>query len=161
MFRGLTLKLNSIKEIATINCPQELCFHISHDYDARSKWDSFIKETTVLEKDNSAPKRVWVKDTRGLEMIVDYTSYKPPKTAVMKMISGPFFFSNFGGAWVFRKMSDESTEAIFSYSFSLKKYLLPFFSSFIVKFILRREIAKRLNNFKLYCEETFASHSKT
>ena len=147
--------MKSIKEITTIKCPQELCFQISHDYNARSKWDSFIKDTEILEKDESGPKRVWVKDTRGLEMIVDYTSYKPPKTAAMKMVSGPFFFSNFGGAWVFKKVSDESTEAIFSYSFSLKKWLLPSFSSFVVKFILRREIAKRLNNFKLYCEKSF------
>lgn len=147
--------MKSIKSITVINASQEHCFNVSHDYSIRSEWDYFIKETGIIEKGDSGPKRVWVKDRRGLYMEVVYTNYNPPTVASMKMVSGPFFFSKFGGAWIFKKSSPSTTVATFSYSFALKRWLFPLFTSFIVKFILNREIKNRLDSFKRYCEKTY------
>jgi ribosome-associated toxin RatA of RatAB toxin-antitoxin module len=151
--------MKTVKEKTFINCSQEDCFRLSHDYGIRSDWDFFIKESKILEKDevNLAPKKVWVKDRRGLKMIVKYTSYQPPKNASMKMISGPFFFSIFGGAWIFKKLTDQTTDTTFSYSFSLKWWVVPFLTNSIVKLILKKEIERRLLTFKQYCEKVFSS----
>lgn len=91
----------------------------------RLKWDPFISEQGFLDGATAAGKGVRTRTVSrmGLKMVSEYVSYMPPKNVGMTMVSGPWFFENFGGGWRFTP-DDGGTRAVWKYTFSCRPALL-------------------------------------
>lgn len=71
--------------------------------DFRLKWDPFIHSQHFEGRATRAAKgvRPRTRSRMGLLMVSEYVSYVPGRNVGMKMVSGPWFFEQFGGGWRF------------------------------------------------------------
>ncbi|MDQ0674557.1 hypothetical protein QFZ36_002118 [Pseudarthrobacter siccitolerans] len=120
----------------------------------RLKWDPFISGQQFLGGAASAGKgvRTRTRSRLGLTMVSEYVSYAPPKNVGMTMVSGPWFFENFGGGWRFTA-DDGGTRAVWKYTFSCRPALLRPVMERIGRWLLGREIEKRIEAFARACED--------
>ena len=141
-----------IREEISINKSRALVFNLAQDYDLRLQWDPFLRNIKFLSDSIEFARglKVWVKAHNGMEMTVEYLNYKIPEHVSMKMIDGPRMFSHFSGTWKFEELEENLTSVIFIYKFKLQFFLIP--GSFIVKWILKNDMNKRLIALKLNSE---------
>lgn len=120
----------------------------------RLKWDPFISSQAFLDGAAAAGKGVRTRTVSrmGLRMVSEYVSYAPPKNVGMTMVSGPWFFENFGGGWRFTA-DDCGTRAVWKYTFSCRPALLKPVAERIGGWLLGREIERRIEAFARACED--------
>ncbi|MGZ4662995.1 MAG: SRPBCC family protein, partial [Arthrobacter sp.] len=75
-----------------------------------------------------------------------------PGNVGMTMVSGPWFFTNFGGGWRFTK-DDDGTRAVWKYTFSCRPALLRPIMERIGSRLLGYEIERRIAAFARACED--------
>jgi ribosome-associated toxin RatA of RatAB toxin-antitoxin module len=131
-----------------IDQKQEQVFDFTQDYNNRLKWDTFLKKADLIDGATIANKgmKAYCVAKNGLGMVTEYVTYNRPKVTAIKMTNGPFMFKSFLGSWTFREISNDKTEVIFLYSFSLR---FPF--SLLTKFIknnLQTNVKQRLIDLK-------------
>lgn len=103
-----------------IRLDPETAFALSQTTGAfRLKWDPFISAQAFMDGAQAAGKGVRTRTVSrmGLKMVSEYVSYAPPRNVGMTMVSGPWFFENFGGGWRFTP-DDGGTQAVWKYTFS-------------------------------------------
>ena len=125
-------------------------FDLTQDYYLRASWDPFTREIKLLRgaKEPAEGVQVWIRAWTGLTMEVEYSSFRPPEFAAVKMIKGPVFLSSFGGAWLFRPADTDETDIEFMYSFSTPwKWLRPIIDP-IIKLVFGRDVRRRLKALK-------------
>lgn len=127
--------------------PQELVFDYTQDYANRLKWDTFLKEAVLLNTaEPGKGVRAWCVSKHGLGMETEYVSFARPSVTAVKMTKGPFVFRSFAGSWKFEKISDFSTNVIFTYSFTFR---FPFnLLTFFIKKVLQKNVKQRLVDLK-------------
>jgi ribosome-associated toxin RatA of RatAB toxin-antitoxin module len=95
----------------------------------------------------------WVRAYTGLSMEVVYVSFSPPHAVAMKMVRGPFFFTQFAGSWRFKALSEVETAVTFRYSFKTRwKKLEPVLDS-LIGFVFQRDVRARVLGLKRGVEE--------
>lgn len=70
----------------------------------------------------------------------------------MKMLEGPWFFSNFAGGWSFREV-ETGTEATWRYTFSVHPKFLAPIADRIGLWLLGRDIDRRIAGYARGCED--------
>lgn len=135
-------------ETIVINENSELVFDFTQDYTKRLRWDTFLKKADLIEGATKADKGVkaYCVAKNGIGMVTEYVTYNRPKVTAIKMTSGPFMFKSFLGSWTFKEVSNNKTEVIFLYSFSLRfpfNLLTPF-----IKNNLKNNVKQRLIDLK-------------
>jgi ribosome-associated toxin RatA of RatAB toxin-antitoxin module len=131
----------------------ENVFDFTQDYNKRLKWDTFLKKADLIEGATTADKGVkaYCVAKNGLGMVTEYVTYNRPKVTAIKMTEGPFMFKSFLGSWTFKEISNDKTEVIFLYSFSLK---FPFnILTKYIKTILHKNVQQRLIDLKYSIEK--------
>ena len=142
--------MESIKfsETILINEKPEQVFDFTQDYNMRLKWDTFLKKADLIDGAKSAEKGVkaYCVAKNGIGMITEYVTYNRPKVTAIKMTKGPFMFHSFLGSWTFKEVSNNKTEVVFLYSFSLR---FPFnLLTKVIKNNLQTNVKKRLIDLK-------------
>jgi hypothetical protein len=119
----------------------------------RLKWDPFISAQGFLGGARQAAKgvRTRTRSRLGLTMVSEYVSYAPPRNVGMTMVTGPWFFSNFGGGWRFTA-DDGGPRAVWKYTFSCRPALLQPLMERLGAWLLGHEIEKRIEAFARACE---------
>lgn len=120
----------------------------------RLKWDPFISAQGFLDGATSAGKGVRTRTVSrlGLVMVSEYVSYSPSRNVGMTMVSGPWFFRNFGGGWRF-SADDGGTRAVWKYTFSCRPAWLRPVAERMGAWLLGREIEKRIEAFARACAD--------
>ncbi len=139
-------------ETILIDQRAEQVFDFTQDYNKRLKWDTFLKRADLIDGATKADKGVkaYCVAKNGLGMETEYVTYNRPKVTAIKMTNGPFMFKSFLGSWTFKEISNDKTEVVFLYSFSLR---FPFnlFTKFI-KNNLQTNVKQRLVDLKINIE---------
>jgi hypothetical protein len=132
-----------------IDAPPEALFALSQDYALRREWDPFVREMRFLgeARQAAAGVRVWVRAWTGLTMEVQFVGFRPPTSAAMKMLRGPWFFRRFAGAWLFKARPGGRTEATFRYTFTTRRLPRPLADP-VICWVFRRDIRARLRGLK-------------
>lgn len=120
----------------------------------RLRWDPFISSQGFLDGALHPGKgvRTRTRSRMGLVMVSEYVSYAPPRNVGMTMVSGPWFFENFGGGWRFTA-DDGGTKAVWKYTFSCRPAALAPVMERIGTWLLGREIERRIGAFARACED--------
>ncbi|WP_416417506.1 type II toxin-antitoxin system RatA family toxin [Paenarthrobacter aromaticivorans] len=120
----------------------------------RLRWDPFISAQSFVDGAKAAGKGVRTRTVSrmGLKMVSEYVSYTPPRNVGMTMVSGPWFFENFGGGWRFTP-DDGGTRAVWKYTFSCRPAALKPLAEKIGSWLLGREIERRIEAFARACED--------
>ncbi|MET0299287.1 MAG: SRPBCC family protein [Flavitalea sp.] len=151
------MELIKFTESIQINAKPEFVFDYTQDYDKRLQWDTFLKKADLMEGAIVADKGVqaYCVAKNGLGMTTEYVSFNRPKVAAVKMTKGAYMFSSFQASWNFRPITEDNTEVIFIYSFSLR---FPFilFRKYIT-LNLRNNVKQRLVDLKRNIEPLFQS----
>jgi len=138
-----------------INAPQTAVYTASQDYSARYRWDPFPEKIELL--DGATEVGIGVKTLviakSGLSMEVEFVQVASPTTAAIVMTKGPAFIKSFGGSWVFKPVTANSTKAKFRYSIKTKKWAIPIISEYVASFYFKRVVMARLTGLKKYCEQ--------
>lgn len=127
-----------------------MAFTLSQTYgELRYRWDPFVREQHLLDGATSAGKgvRTATLSRHGLRMVSRYITYRPPGHVGMKMEEGPWFFRSFSGGWNFVALDDERTEATWRYNFTVRPAWLRFVADPIGRWLLGRDIRRRLDAF--------------
>lgn len=116
------MKKTRFSEKIEIKCSPEFAFDYTQDYEKRLTWDTFLKSAILTEGANAPDVGVkaYCVAKNGLGMGTEYLSFNRPKTAAIKMINGPFMFKSFFGTWTFKKVTENTTEVVFLYSYQLR-----------------------------------------
>ena len=125
-------------------------FDLTQDYYLREAWDPFTRDIKLLNgaKEPAEAVQVWVKAWTGFTMEVEYSSFKPPELAAVKMLRGPAFLSTFAGAWRFHAAAADETEVEFMYSFTTRwKWLRPVLDP-VIRAAFGWDIRRRLQALK-------------
>jgi len=135
-----------------INEKSEKVFDFTQDYSNRLKWDTFLKKADLIDGATIADKgvRAYCVAKNGIGMVTEYVTFNRPKVTAIKMTKGPFMFKSFLGSWTFKEVTQNKTEVIFLYSFSLR---FPF--NILTKFIknhLQTNVRQRLIDLKVNIE---------
>jgi ribosome-associated toxin RatA of RatAB toxin-antitoxin module len=126
----------------------EKIFDFTQDYSKRLRWDTFLKKADLIEGAEQAGKgaKAFCVAKNGMGMVTEYITFNRPLVTAIKMTRGPFLFTSFLGSWTFRKISDNKTEVIFLYSFSLR---FPFnLATILIKRNLQKNVKQRLVDLK-------------
>ncbi|WP_415753789.1 SRPBCC family protein [Pseudomonas leptonychotis] len=137
-----------------INSPPAAVYKASQDYLVRYQWDPFPEKIELL--DGATEVEIGVKTLviakSGLRMEVQFVQVAPPTTAAIIMTKGPAFIHSFGGSWVFKTLSQNSTKAKFRYSIKTKAWAIPPISEYIASLYFKKIVMARLTGLKKYCE---------
>ena len=138
-----------------INASQAAVYAASQDYSVRYQWDPFPEKIELL--DGATEVGIGVKTLvvakSGLTMEVEFVQVAPPTTAAIVMTKGPAFIKSFGGSWVFKSITANSTKAKFRYSIKTKKWAIPIISEYVASLYFKRAVRARLAGLKKYCEQ--------
>lgn len=120
----------------------------------RLRWDPFISRQYFLDGAVAPAKGVRTRTHAklGPRMTSEYVSYRPPTSVGMTMVTGPWFFSNFGGGWRFTAHED-GTRAVWKYTFTVAPRWAAFAGDAIGTWLLGREIRKRIDAFARACTD--------
>ncbi len=133
-------------------------FDYTQDYKNRLTWDTFLIEAYLLDNAIHADKGVkaWCVSRNGMGMETEYVSFNRPKVTAIKMTKGPYMFREFAASWNFKPETTNTTKVTFLYSFSLR---FPFnLVTFLIKFILQRNVRQRLTDLKNAFAQIAHSH---
>ncbi|ATH83071.1 SRPBCC family protein [Pseudomonas chengduensis] len=138
-----------------INAPQTAVYAASQDYSVRYQWDPFPEKIELLggATEVGIGVKTLVVAKSGLTMEVEFVQVAPPTTAAIVMTKGPAFIKSFGGSWVFKPISANSTKAKFRYSIKTKKWAIPIISEYVASLYFKRAVKARLAGLKKYCEQ--------
>ena len=144
-----------VESSGTIAASQDRVFAVTQDYYLRQEWDPFLRQIKFLDGATQAAAgvRVWVKAKNGLAMTVEYLVVQPPSHVAVKMVKGPFFFEQFGGAWRFEPMTPEQTHVRFRYSFRTRWPVLRPILDPIIRLVFARDVRARILGLKHFMEE--------
>lgn len=149
----------TIKIQQLIRAPQSWLFDLSQDYSRRLDWDPFSETYRFLTPDGVP--RVGAELTgrarNGFTMHARYIAFNPPEGAAFEMVSGPWFFRTFAGAWRFVALDASSTTVSFNYSFTVKPGILRWLLEPLLRRSFDRHINARLAGLKRYAESHHAS----
>lgn len=129
--------------------------------EVRMRWDPFIRRQHFLDGATLPAKGVRTATVQrlGFRMISEYVSYAPPTNVGMKMTEGSWFFERLGGGWRFTTApgadgdGEARTLAVWRYNFACKpKWLAPV-AERIGKFVLQRDIDRRIRGFARGCQD--------
>jgi hypothetical protein len=81
-----------------------------------------------------------------------YIAFDPPEGAAFEMVSGPWFFRTFAGAWRFVQVTPDSTTVLFNYNFTVRPAFLRWLLEPILRRSLERHVRRRLTGLKAYAE---------
>jgi len=146
------MEATKFTETILIDEKVERVFDFTQDYNKRLKWDTFLKRADLIDGAVKADKGVkaFCVAKNGLGMVTEYVTFNRPKVTAIKMTNGPFMFKSFLGSWTFKEISNDKTEVIFIYSFTLN---FPF--NLLTNFIknnLRTNVKQRLIDLKINIE---------
>src|SRR5690606_14336318 len=136
-----------------IEIDSESVFDYTQDYNKRLEWDTFLKRAELMDGATKADRGVkaYCVAKNGFGMVTEYVSFNRPKTTAITMTKGPYMFNTFLGSWNFKKLSNQKTEVIFLYSFTLR---FPFnLLKCQIKKILQANVRQRLKDLKSGIEE--------
>jgi hypothetical protein len=138
----------------TINAPHTAVYEASQDYSIRYQWDPFPEKIELLggATEVGIGVKTLVVAKSGLTMEVEFVQVAPPTTAAIVMTKGPAFIKSFGGSWVFKPITVNSTKAKFRYSIKTKKWAIPIISEYVASLYFKRAVKARLAGLKKYCE---------
>jgi ribosome-associated toxin RatA of RatAB toxin-antitoxin module len=140
-------------ESKIINGGAETLFDFTQDYSTRLKWDTFLKQASLLNGAVSPAKDVkaWCVAKNGIGMETVYVSFIRPKVAAVKMTNKSLIFKSFLASWNFNELQSGQTETVFLYSFSLR---FPFnlATGFITNKLIK-EVKQRLSDLKTHFEK--------
>ena len=140
-------------ESILINVRPEQVFDFTQDYNKRLKWDTFLKKADLIDGATTADKGVkaYCVAKNGIGMVTEYVTYNRPRVTAIKMTDGPFMFKSFSGSWTFKEISNDKTEVVFLYSFSLR---FPFnMLTTFIKNKLQANVKQRLMDLKMNIEK--------
>lgn len=140
-------------EAIIIEKDPESVFDYTQDYNKRLEWDTFLKRAELMDGATKADRGVkeYCVAKNGFGMVTEYVSFNRPKTTAITMTKGPYMFNTFLGSWNFKKLSNQKTEVIFLYSFTLR---FPFnLLKCQIKKILQANVRQRLKDLKSGIEE--------
>lgn len=122
--------------------------------DFRLRWDPFIRSQHFEGGATKAAKgvRTRTRSRMGLLMVSEYVSHVPGHNVGMKMVTGPWFFEQFGGGWRFSG-HDGGTQVVWKYTFSCRPGWLRWIAHPLGVWLLGREIERRISGFALACED--------
>jgi ribosome-associated toxin RatA of RatAB toxin-antitoxin module len=135
-------------ETIIIDDNAEKVFDFTQDYRNRLKWDTFLKKADLIEGAAVADKGVkaYCVAKNGISMVTEYVTFNRPRVTAIKMTKGPYMFKSFLGSWTFKELTNDKTEVIFLYSFSLR---FPFYLlSKFIKNNLQTNVKQRLIDLK-------------
>ena len=120
----------------------------------RLRWDPFVRRQHFLDGATAPGKgvRTFTRHTSGITMVSEYVSYAPPSNVGMRMVTGPWFFTNLAGGWRL-KATDGGTLATWKYSFACRPVWLAPVAEWIGTRILQREIDRRIAGFARGCAD--------
>ena len=138
-----------------INAPQAAVYAASQDYSVRYQWDPFPEKIELLggATEVGIGVKTLVVAKSGLTMEVEFVQVAPPTTAAIVMTKGPALIKSFGGSWVFKPITANSTKAKFRYSIKTKKWAIPIISEYVASLYFKRAVKARLAGLKKYCEQ--------
>jgi ribosome-associated toxin RatA of RatAB toxin-antitoxin module len=147
----------TIHSTIEIAAPRDPLFRLSQDYGLRLDWDPFLREIRFLDgaTEPAVGVQVWVRAKNGLEMTVRYITVSRPDHIAMTMVSGPWMFGRFSGAWKFRELDGaKGTEVVFSYNFETRPVWLSWLMTPLARRVLQRDMDERLAALKRSVEST-------
>jgi hypothetical protein len=96
--------------------------------------------------------RTFTRHRSALTMVSEYVSYNPPVNVGMRMVEGPWFFDRMAGGWRFTPV-EGGTRAVWRYSFSCRPAWLAPVAERVGRWVLRRDIERRLAGFVRGCAD--------
>jgi hypothetical protein len=122
----------------------------------RMRWDVFLREQRLL--DGATGPAVGVRtltvSRRGLRMVSEYVSYRPPTSVGMKVTKLPWFFEKLGGGWRFASHPETGgTLATWKYNFSCRPRLIAPIAEWIGVRLIRHDIDRRIAGFARGCAD--------
>jgi ribosome-associated toxin RatA of RatAB toxin-antitoxin module len=143
-----------VEHVATIGVAIDDAFDLSQSYGLRLEWDPFVKAQRLMNGATVAGKGVQTLTVsrHGLKMISEYLTFRRPETVAMKMIEGPAIFRLFSGSWQFERVDEARTRVLFKYHFTCRPAWLHWIVHPIGRWILGREIRRRLLAFQKAAE---------
>jgi len=147
----------TIKVQALITVPQAWLFELSQDYARRVCWDPFSAQYD-FDTPDWAPgvgAELSGKARNGYAMRARYIAFDPPARAAFEMISGPWFFRTFAGAWRFVPQSPHGTTVSFNDPFTVRPSIFRWFMEPLIKRSLAWHMSARIAGLKAYAESTY------
>jgi len=122
--------------------------------EVRLGWDPFIRRQHLMDGATTPGKgvRTFTHSRHGFTMVSRYVSYVPGSNVGMTMERGPWFFDVFGGGWRFTA-TDGGTRAVWKYTFSVKPGWLRPVADPIGRWLLGRDIRRRIDAFAVACRD--------
>ena len=144
-----------VESSIVVPVPPDVAFAVSQTTgEIRMRWDVFIREQRLL--DGAAVPAVGVRtltvSRRGLRMVSEYVSYRPPTSVGMKVTKLPWFFEKLGGGWRFAPHHG-GTLATWKYNFSCRPRLIAPLAEWIGVRLIRHDIDRRIAGFARGCED--------
>lgn len=162
MAKTLYLEMNPNKFIESIEIigNAEHIFDYTQDYTNRLTWDRFLAKAELLGNHTIPSKgaKAWCVARNGVGMETEYVSYNRPKVTAIKMTKGPFLFKEFAGSWNFIEAHPGITTVTFLYTFKTRFPFILF--DHIIKYVLRRNVRKRLLDLKRNVESIDGANLK-
>jgi hypothetical protein len=136
-----------------IPAPAADVFRLLHDYSRRLEWDTLLTQAELLE--NASTAALGVKSIcRGksrlgsIALVTEYTMFRPPHIAAVKMLNHPVFFDSFAASIRHSDLSDSTSTIEYSYTFTARpRWLRPVLSP-IMNWAFAKETKKRLTSLK-------------
>jgi hypothetical protein len=146
-----------VESRVTVPVEPELAFWVSQTTaPTRYRWDPFVRSQHLLGGALLPRNGVRTATTsrHGLRMVSEYVSFAPPRNVGMVMVSGPWFFSRFGGGWRFTPgAAPGSTLVTWRYNFATRPRMLSPVADRIGRWLLQRDIDRRIAGYAVGCED--------
>lgn len=153
-----------IEASVVVPVPAATAFAVSQTQgEIRYRWDTFVRSQRLLDGADRPAKgvRTETRSRHGLRMVSEYTSFRPPTQVGMKMVEGPWFFATMGGGWSFAVIDDSSCEATWRYTFTIRPKVLKPVAEPIGRWLLGRDIRRRIAGFAAGCEDPVVVEAAT
>ncbi len=133
-------------------------FDIVHDYARRLEWDPMLSEARLLAGATAADVGVrsrcvgtWKGAFQALE--TEYVRFQPGRVAAVKLTNRPAFFDHFAATLKHDALGEARSRATYIYSFRARpKFLAPLLEP-IMRFMLTREVRRRLQSLRAFMEQ--------
>lgn len=144
-----------IEKTITIALPRDEVYRISQDYTIRYDWDSFPDRLEMLDSGDYTAwigGQVLVRSKLGMSMVVEFVQVNPPKTAAIKMISGPWYLAKFAGSWHFETVGTQQTRVRIRYVLLTRGLVFNLCLNKLVVIYFRYVTYQQLLGLRNYCE---------
>lgn len=145
-----------VESSVVVPVPPTVAFAVSQTTgEIRLRWDPFIAKQHFLDGATRPGKgvRTFTRHWSGLTMVSEYVSYNPPTNVGMRMVSGPWFFTNLAGGWRFSARDPDQTLATWRYNFTCRPAWLAPVADRIGRWWLGRDIDRRIAGFARGCAD--------